>query len=124
MDEKNTNHSNTEHPFKQTDEKRYGFLLLAILVSWTIVGLMVWFVEPEKIKNFLVPGIYLPMLIVIFLGIFFLLSALLMSAKKALRWTAGAILFLLLRIMGQGSLLNGILILGVLTCLEFYIKEN
>lgn len=113
MDEKNTN-----------KEKKYGFLLIAILASWSTIGLMVWFVEPEKIKNFLIPGIYLPMLTVLFLGIFFLLSALMMSAKRAFRWTIGVILFLLLRILGQGSLLNGMLILGLLVSLEIYIKEN
>lgn len=70
--------------------------------------------------NFIFPGSYLPMGILLTGGIFWLLAILTLSAVKALRWTLGIMIFIYLRILGLGSVLNGTLILGLLVLWEVY----
>ena len=109
---------------KIRQKKRYGVLLVLLVLNWLAVAWVVWNVDPENIKNFVVPGIYLPMLILVFGALFLLFSVLFLSAKRALRWAGGATFFLMLRFLGLGSLLNGGLILGILMAIEFYLAKN
>ncbi len=104
----------------RNQKKRYGLLLTLLVLSWIVFGWMVWKVDPDNIKNFIVPGIYLPMLVTIFGAFFLLFSVLLLSAKRAVRWAAGFTFFVLLRFLGLGSTLNGVLILGLLFSIEIY----
>lgn len=101
-------------------KKRYGLLVLLLVLNWLAVAWVVWKVDPESIKNFLISEIYLPMLVLVFGALFFLFSVLVLSAKRALWWALGVSFFLLLRFIGLGSLLNGLLILGVLVTWDFY----
>jgi len=106
-------------------KKRYGWLLLITAINWSLIGLMVWKIDPDEMKDFFFPGSYLPMMILLSGGVFWLLSILFLSAKRAARWTVGVIVFLYLRIWGLGSLINATLIVGILLCLEFFLmKEN
>ena len=105
-------------------KKRYGGLLLITVALW---GLIVWCVlrvDPENVKDFLIPNLYLPMGLLMFGGVFFLLSIILMSASMALRWTIAVMVFLYLRVWGLGSMVNGLLILGLMLCIEFYFKKD
>lgn len=104
-------------------KKRYGLLMLFLLINWLAVAWVVWKVDPEDIKNIIIPGIYLPMLVLVFGALFLLFSILFLSAKRALRWAGGVSLFLLLRFLGLGSILNGGLILGVLVAGEYYLAR-
>lgn len=103
-------------------KKRYGLLVTFLVLNWFLVAWMVWKVDPESIKNIIIPGVYLPMLFLIFTGLFFLLSILLLSAKMALRWSVGITFFLLLRFLELGTLINGLLILGILVAVEFQLR--
>lgn len=101
-------------------KKRYGLLLALLVLSWIVLGWMVWRLDPDNIKNFIIPGIYLPMLVTIFGALFLLFSVLLLSAKRALRWAGGFTFFVMLRFLGLGSTLNGVLIIGILFSVEIY----
>lgn len=103
-------------------KKRYGLLVAVLALNWLLVAWIVWKVDPESIKNIIIPGVYLPMLFLIFTGLFFLLSILLLSAKMALRWSVGITFFLLLRFLELGTLINGLLILGILVAVEFHFR--
>jgi len=109
-------------------KKNYAWLVLFCTISWVWVILLAVTTSPEQIRNFLLPGFYLPMLILLTLAVFFTLSILTMSAKRAIRWTLGIILYLLLRLYGLGYWLNAALILGIVTVWEILIfwaeKEN
>ena len=105
--------------------KRYGWLLLLAALNWIAIGLTVWKVDPETIRDFLIPGSYLPMMILLTGGVFWLLSILFLSAIRAARWTGGIVVFVYLRILGLGNLLNAALIFGLLLSVEFYyLKEK
>ena len=71
-------------------------------------------------KDFIFPGSYLPMVMLVSGGIFWILSILFMSASRALRWSLGITLFLFLRLLQLGTTMNGILILGLLVSWEVY----
>jgi len=105
-------------------KKRYGWLVFFALINWVAIGLVIWKVDPDLIKDFIVPGSYLPMTLLVLGGIFWLLSILFMSSSTALRWAVGITMFLELRVLGLGSILNGILILGLLVSWEVYTHKS
>ncbi len=105
---------------ERNNKKRHGLLIVFLVLNWLAVAWVVWNVDPENIKNIIIPGIYLPMLILVFGALFWLFSILFLSAKMALRWASGVCLFVLLRFLDMGTVLNGFLILGLLISYEVY----
>lgn len=104
--------------------KKYGWLALGTIVSWIGVGAMIYFVDPDNIKDLIVPGSYLLFTALFSLAVFLLLTIIFLSARRALWWTFGLLIFFYLRINGLGSLLNGGLIVGILVCGELYIRMD
>jgi hypothetical protein len=109
---------------KHRQKKRYGWLVFLAALNWVAIGLVVWKVDPEMIKDFILPGSYLPMTFLTMGGIFWLLAILFLSASRALRWTMGITAFLEMRVLGLGSVINGVLILGLLISLEIYLIKT
>jgi len=109
---------------KSRQKKRYGWLIFFALINWLAIGLMVWRVDPDSMKDLILPGSYLPMTILVMGGVFWLLSILFLSAARALRWTLGIIIFLELRVLGLGTPMNGLLILGLLISWEVYTYKS
>lgn len=91
-------------------------------LTWLGVGVIVVFVDPENVRDLILPGSYLLFTSVVSLAVFLLLTIIFLSVKRALWWSFGLLIFLYLRLYGLGSLLNGGLILGVLVCGELYVK--
>ena len=106
-------------------KKRKNYLptLVLILVLWSLLGAMVYFVEPELIKDILVPGLYLPFFVVLFPTVFFTLSIVLANARRGLFTTLGIIGFLILRVYQLGNLLNLLLIIGILVAIDRYLDS-
>ncbi len=105
---------------KHERNKKYGWLIFFALLNWIAIALTVWKIDPDNMANFLFHGSYLPMGILLTGGIFWLLSILMLSSVRALRWTLGIMMYIYLRIWGLGSILNGVLILGLLSVWEVY----
>lgn len=105
---------------KHERNKRYEWLVFFAVLNWLAIALVVWKMDPENMANFIVPRSYLPMGLLLTGGIFWLLSILTLSSVRALRWTLGIMIFIYLRLWGLGSILNGILILGLLVLWEVY----
>lgn len=106
------------------NNKKYGYLLAIAVGVWGLVGLMIWGVDPDLMRDFIIPGFYLPMAVALATALFLLYAILLLSTKKALRWMVATMIFVYLRIWGLGSWLNGLLILGVMMCIEVFLKER
>lgn len=104
--------------------KRYGWLILFAGLNWVVIALAVLLVDPENMANFIIPGSYLPMGVLLAGGIFWLLSILTLSSTRALRWTLGMMAFVYLRLWGLGTVINGILLLGLLVAWELYIFKR
>lgn len=109
---------------KHERNKRYGWLIVFTIINWLAIGMVIWKADPENMANFIFPGSYLPMGILLTGGIFWLLSILTLSAVRALRWTLGIMAFVYLRIWGLGTILNGVLILGLLSVWEVYTYKK
>lgn len=109
---------------KHERNKRYGWLVFFAVLNWLAIALAVWKIDPDNMANFIIPGSYLPMGILLTGGIFWLLSILTLSSVRALRWTLGIMAFVYLRVWGLGSILNGVLIFGLLIAWEVYIFKK
>lgn len=105
---------------KHERKKRYGWLIGFALINWLLISLMILMVEPESVRHILFENSYLPMMILLGGGFFWFFSIILMSAKKALMWTVGILIFLYLKVWGMGNLINAGLIFGILTSIEIY----
>ena len=105
-------------------KKRYGWLVVVAAINWIIIGLMVWRMDPGTVRDFFFPNSYLPMMVALTGGVFWLLSILFMDSKRAMRWTAGVVTYLYMRIWGLGSFVNVVFIVGLLVSMEFYLSKN
>lgn len=83
---------------------------------WLLIGLMIIYVDPEKVSglNYLLPGV------LVYIGLFLLLSILTLSAKRAFVWSSVLMVFLYLRFWGLGSRVNLLLLLGIAGSVEAY----
>lgn len=113
-----------EDSIRKRRKKRYGWLLFFSVMNWLAIAYVVLKVDPETMKDYIIPGSYLPMVLLVAGGIFWLLSILFLSAATAFRWTVGITLFLFLRILQLGTIMNGVLILGLLISWEIYTYKN
>ena len=97
-------------------KKRHGWLVGITFFIWSLIISMVVFVDPENVRSlgYLLPGI------IVCLGLFFLISILTLSSKRALLWSCAILVALYLRLWGLGSYLNLLLLLGVAGSVEIY----
>lgn len=102
--------------------QRKNFLatLVLIIFFWLTLGLMIWLIEPELIKDILIPNFYLPFFINIFLALFFTLAVIFTNSRRGFLSSLGIIIFLILRLYRLDNLLNIILIISFIVVLEFY----
>lgn len=105
---------------KERNKNWWKKLVIVNLVNWILIGIVIYLVDPEAIQNLIFPNSYLPMMILLWGGFFLLWTLILRSSKKAVYWTLASILFVYLRIWGLGTILNGVLILGLLLTWEYY----
>lgn len=99
-------------------------MIIVALINWALIGLMIWKLDPATVKDFFFANSYLPMMAMVALGIFWMLSILFMNSGRAGRWTLGVVAYLYMRIWGLGSWLNAALVIGILLSLEFYLMKT
>jgi len=102
--------------------KNYLPTLILIVVLWTLLGLMLYFVEPALVKDILIPGVYLPFFLIFFPAGWFTLSIIWGNSRRGLLTAIGLTVFLLLRIFQFGNVLNLVLILGILIAVDRYFN--
>lgn len=84
---------------------------------------MVVYVDPALVKDVLLPGVYLPFLIIFFPASFFTLAVILADSKRGLLGAVGLSGFLLLRVLKLGNVLNLLLLVGILVAIERYFSD-
>ena len=111
---------------RREGRKRHGLLVGLTVLMWVLIVAMIVFVDPDVVRDLIIPGSYILMGSLLFFGFFLLTTIIFLSAKRGLIWTMGIMVFLYLRIFGLGTLLNGALILGILLSKEIYqwLKER
>lgn len=88
------------------------------LILWVSLSLMIYFVQPNLVKNLLIPGIYLPFMLNVFLAVFFTLSLILKNRRRSLLISLSLVIFLLLRVLELGNILNLVLLCAIIITLE------
>lgn len=102
--------------------KNYLPTLILIVLLWSLLSLMLFFVEPGLIKDILIPGVYLPFFLVFFPASWFTLAIIWGNTRHGLLIAIGLNVFLLLKIFQFGNLLNLVLILGILIAVDRYFN--
>ena len=108
---------------KRRQRKNFLPTFILIILLWISWFFMLFFVEPEMIRDILVPGLYLPFLTALFLAIFFTLSVLLVSSRQGLILSSTIIAFLILRLYQVANFLNLFLLLATLFLLELFFHN-
>lgn len=100
--------------------KNYLPTLLLIVILWGLLGLMIHFVEPEMVKDLLIPGFYLPFWLLFFPASFLTLAVFLNNSHRGLIVSLGITVFLILKIYQLGNILNLCLISGIIIAIDRY----
>ena len=125
LHEDKRNYTNlVERSIKIQRNKRYGWLLFFTLLNWATIILMILFVDPDTMKDLIVPNSYLLMGMLLFCGVFWIFSIIFLSAVRALKWAVAVIFFLYLRLWGLGTIVNGLLVLGIVISWEIFSSRH
>lgn len=93
--------------------KNYLITLIFILIFWVSVALMIFFVEPEMVKDIPFKDTYLPFFTTLFLALFFTLAVIFTNSRRGLLGATAITLLLFLKLNGLVNLLNIFLIAGL-----------
>lgn len=101
---------------KENIKKRKNALPLLILttICWSTLSFLIFFIDPDI---FLAVPLFF---ILTFLTLFFTFSIIFLHQRRAFLAAAGILIFLGLRYLGIGNLLNGLLLVGLLIAFELW----
>lgn len=99
--------------------KRKNFLptLVLTLLLWIATGFLVYAIDPFSFAA--VPAFF----VLIFLALLFTFSLIFANTRRGLVVSISLILFLILRYLGIGNILNFLLIAGIATAIELYSQR-
>jgi hypothetical protein len=103
--------------------ERIGWFLVMIYL-WFMLGVMIFKVDPTMIRDFGIPGFYLPFLLMLFFTIWVTVGRIRHATLKGLMWAMGITLFIGLRLVDLGHWLNLLLVGGVLVSMEVYWRSQ
>ncbi|MCH7640609.1 hypothetical protein IID22_00200 [Patescibacteria group bacterium] len=105
---------------KKKVKRRRNFFptLIVIFLFWGLSAALVYFVDPFTFGA--VPLFFLA----IFFALFFTFSTLFFNTRRGLITTVALTLFLLLRYLGIGNILNLLLLAGVGISIDLYITKK
>ena len=98
--------------------KNYLPTLILTLVLWGLMAAMIIWVDPQLVKDILIPGAYLPFFVVFWPASFFSLALLIGNSGRGMLAATGINIFLLLRVFGFGNWLNLVLIAGIVMAID------
>jgi len=105
-------------------KRRKNYLpgLVLVIVLWGLLGVLIYWVEPELIKDIVIPGLYLPFFLLFFPASFLTLAVVLANSRRGLIVASALNLFLALRLFGLGNVLNLILLAGIAVAVDRYFE--
>lgn len=105
---------------KKNIRKRKNFFptLIITCISWFAIAAMLCFVNPTT------PGIVPLFFLIFFVTLLFTFSSLLANSKRGLIIASTATLFLILRYLGVGNIINFLLLVGLGTTFDLYLSKN
>src|SRR3989338_6526074 len=103
---------------KLTLRKNFFPTLIIIVVLWTLLVMVIYFVDPDAMGS--IPLFF----ILFFLALLFTLSTLFANTRRGLIATCSITVFLILRYLGVGNIINFLLLLGLAIASEFYFSRS
>lgn len=98
--------------------------LVLIFFFWATLGLMIFYLEPNLVKDIFIPGLYLPFFLNLFLALFLTLAIIFANSRRGFFLALGIVIFMILRLFGLGNLLNALLIFSLFFTLEYYFTRH
>ena len=98
--------------------KNFFPTLIIIVISWFAVAAIIYFINPAILG--IVPLFFL----IFFIALLFTFSTLLANSERGLIIAFTATLFLLLRYLGVGNIINFLLIVGLGITTDLYLSKN
>jgi len=105
------------------NKKNFLPALVICLSLWIALGLGFIYVEPELVKNVLIMGAYLPVIVLVGLVSFLSLALMLGNTRRGLVVGTGITTIVALRIYDLGNWLNIVLVVGLIIAIERYFSE-
>ncbi len=106
-----------KYPIPVKDKKTFLIPILTLLL-WLSLIAVIFYINPES------PGAIPLFFSLVFFSLFLSFFLLINNLRRSLFLSVGCVFFLFLKYLGIGSLLNLLLIIGVLTSLEFYFSQR
>ncbi|HJX59370.1 hypothetical protein A2V61_03825 [Candidatus Woesebacteria bacterium RBG_19FT_COMBO_47_8] len=104
---------------KQIRERKNFFPTLAVtILLWIALFGLVYFVEPDTFGAFFV------FFALVFFALLFTFSTAFANSRRGLLTASALTLFLILRSLGVGHIINFLLIAGVTISIEIYFAKN
>ena len=95
---------------------------MLILIIWGVLGLMLYFVEPEMVKDLLVPGLYLPFFILFLPASALTLAVILGNSRRGFILALGISALLILKVYRLDNWLNFFLVGGIVVTVDRYLS--
>jgi len=90
-------------------------ILILTILLWLVLGFIIFFVDPNLIRDLLIPGAYLLFFLILYSATFLTFGFI---------WATGLVLFLILRLLKIGYWLNLLLIIGVCITLQITFTKK
>jgi len=104
---------------KQIRERKNFFPTLAVtILLWIMLFGLVYFVEPDAF------GASALFFVLVFLALLFTFSTVFANSRRGLLASSSLTLFLILRSLGVGHIINFLLIGGIAISIEIYFSKN
>ena len=109
-----------------TIRSRKNFLptVLFSLVAWFTVFFMIFFVDPQIVRDVPISGSYIPFFLLLFFSLFLTGSLLLSHTRRGFLFALGIVVYLYLRLFGLGHLLNTVLLFAFLLVFELAVARS
>lgn len=95
------------------------FPLFIALVGWALLGLLVYFVNPDVLK----PIWYAPFWILIWISSTWSISLIVGKTGRGALYGTAVVIFFVLRFFGIGNMLNVLLLLGIAFIGDLYFSK-
>lgn len=121
--QKSVNKRHTTHVIRTKRKKirrRKNFFptFIVIFISWFAIAAIIYFINPAMLG--IVPLFFL----ILFIAILFTFSTLLANSERGLIIASTITLFLFLRYLGVGNIINLLLLLGLGITTDLYLSKN
>ena len=92
--------------------------LIVTIILWLLLIFVIYFIDPHTF------GAIFLFFIVVFFAFLFTASIIFTNTRRGFLTTLGLVLFLFLRLIGIGHVLNLLLIAAIIATVEFYFSRN